>query len=154
MSRKLRACDTRGISQVIAALLLVGIAVSAAVLLYVYSAGLSERLGTGGGQQVAEQLILAGYNWSGTPGILTGVIRNVGQTSVDVGGADVFLNGVRVNGGLGGGCQSTTLNPSQSCSFQFSVPAGVWTAGAAYSLRLVTPSGGIFSYPVIQGGSA
>jgi hypothetical protein len=33
------------------------------------------------------------------------------------------------------------------------LPVGSWISGAAYSLRLVTPGGGIFSYSVIQGGS-
>lgn len=153
MSGASRFLGSRGVSQVIAALLLIAIVVAAAVLLYAYSLGLSGRLGSGGGQQIAERLILAAYRWSGNPGVLTGVVKNVGQTSIDVGGTDVFLSAVRINGGLGGGCGSATLDPSQSCSFQFTLPVGSWISGAAYSLRLVTPSGGIFSYSVIQGGS-
>jgi flagellin-like protein len=148
-----RCLGSRGVSQVIAALLLIAIVVAAAVFLYVYSLGLSGRLGNGGGQQIGERLILAVYRWSGNPGVLTGVVKNVGQTSLGLGGTDVFLSAVRINGGLGGGCASVTLDPSQSCDFQFAVPAGSWISGAAYSLKLVTPSGGIFSYSVIQGGS-
>ena len=153
MSGGSRCLGSRGVSQVIAALLLIAIVVAAAMFLYVYSLGLSGRLGSGSGQEIAERLILAVYRWSGNPGVLTGVVKNVGQTSLDVGGTDVFLSAVRINGGLGGGCASVTLDPSQSCSFQFAVPSGSWISGAAYSLRLVTPSGGIFSYSVIQGGS-
>ena len=143
----------RGVSQVIAALMLIAIAVAAAVLLYVYSLGVSERLGTGGGQQVKEGLILAAYRWSGNPGIISGTIKNVGQSSIDAGRTDVFLHGMPVIGGLGGSCTSAILNPTESCDFQFTVPAGSWTTGAIYQLKLVTPSGGVFSYPVTQAGS-
>jgi flagellin-like protein len=143
----------RGISTVVVALLLIAITVSASVLLYLFATGVTERLGTGGGDQLREQMILASYRWEGNPGTVSGVIKNVGTSTVDVGRADVFLRGVQVSGGLGGACAGAVLNPSETCAFQFSVPNGSWTSGAAYNLRIVMPTGSIMSFSIIQGQS-
>ena len=61
-----RHFNNRAVSQIIAALLLIAIAVAAAILLYVFSIGLLGSLGSGGGQQTKEQLILEAYSWSGS----------------------------------------------------------------------------------------
>ena len=60
-----RHFNNRAVSQVIAALLLIAIAVAAAILLYVFAIGLLGTLGVGGGQQTKEVLILEAYNWEG-----------------------------------------------------------------------------------------
>ena len=143
----------RGVATIVVALLLIAITVSASVLLYLFATGVTGRLGTGGGEQLKEQLILATYRWEGNPGTVSGVIRNVGTGTVDVGRADVFVSGVQVGGGLGESCAGAALKPSESCSFQFNVPSGSWISGAAYNLRIVTPTGGIMSFSIIQGQS-
>jgi flagellin-like protein len=141
--------NNRAVSQVIAALLLIAIAVAAAILLYVFSIGLLGSLGSGGGQQTKEQLILEAFNWP-TSGDLTGSFRNVGTATINIGGADVFINGLQ--GTLT--CSTATLTPTGSCTFTVTVPAGTYNPGGAYSLKVVTPSGGVFSYSVIYGGAS
>lgn len=150
-----RHFNNRAVSQVIAALLLIAIAVAAAILLYVFSIGLLGSLGSGGGQQTKEQVIMEAYQWTGTvPGTLTLTFRNVGPAAVDMENADVFVNGIKQP------ATTTTCNqvldPGESCSYSFTVDDGGVTlvAGAAYPLKIVTPTGGVFSYSIIQGGSS
>ena len=148
--------NNKAVSQVIAALLLIAIAVAAAILLYVFSIGLLGSLGTGGGQQTKEQLIMEAYQWSGgVPGTLTLTFRNVGPAPIAMGTADVFVNGI-IQSAPGGTCTGT-LNPGISCSYAFLVTSAGGTTlvgGAAYPLKIVTPTGGVFSYSIIQGGSS
>ncbi len=70
----------RGISTIIAALLLIAIAIAAGVLLYVFSIGLIGSLQGAGGQQVKDQVIMEAYKWSGTT--LTLNLRNTGSTTI------------------------------------------------------------------------
>jgi flagellin-like protein len=152
-----RHFNNRGVSQVIAALLLIAIAVAAAILLYVFAIGLLGSLGSSGGQQTKQQLILEAYNWDFTtpPGTITGTVRNVGSSSIDASTVDVFVNGIASAApGLGGLCASATLTPGGSCDFSFAPGTGTYVAGAAYPLKLVTAAGGVFSYSVIAGGSS
>jgi FlaG/FlaF family flagellin (archaellin) len=151
-----RHFNNHGVSQVIAALLLIAIAVAAAILLYVFAIGLLGSLGTGGGQQTKEQLIMEAYNWDttgGPPGSLTLTVRDVGPSSIDAGHADIFVNGVPQ---AATGC--SVLSPGDSCvigPFTVSTTGGTTiTSGAAYPLKIVTPTGGVFSYSIIAGGSS
>ena len=57
--------NEKGVSPVIAVLLMIAIAVAAAILVYVWSMGIIGTLTGGGGQQVKEQVILTRIN--GTP---------------------------------------------------------------------------------------
>jgi flagellin-like protein len=149
-----RHFSNRGVSQVIAALLLIAIAVAAAILLYVFAIGLLGSLGSSGGQQTKQQLIMEAYNWDTTGNSITLTVRNVGSASIDASATDIFVNGVPVTGGFSGAC-ATTLTPGASCSDSFAPPTGTtYISGAAYPLKLVTPDGGVFSYSVICGGSS
>jgi flagellin-like protein len=143
-----RHFNNRGVSQVIAALLLIAIAVAAAILLYVFAIGLLGSLGSGGGQQTKEQLIMEAYNWNATSLQLT--MRNVGPAAINGHDTDVFVNGIS-QGTLG--C-SSTLGPGESCSVTLGVSGFTPVPGAAYPLKLVTPSGGVFSYSIIAGGAS
>ena len=149
-----RHFNNKAVSQVIAALLLIAIAVAAAILLYVFSIGLLGSLGTGGGQQTKEQLIMEAYQWTGAPpGSLTLTFRNVGPAPIAMATADVFVNGIK-QPATSGTC-AATLNPGDSCSYTFTVAFGATlVGGAAYPLKIVTPTGGVFSYSIIQGGSS
>jgi flagellin-like protein len=151
-----RHFSNRGVSQVIAALLLIAIAVAAAILLYVFAIGLLGSLGSSGGQQTKQQLIMEAYNWDSSSDTIVLTLRNVGSSSIDAGATDVFVNGVQQLNGLGGACAGKTLTPGESCGASFTAPAGAssYVPGAAYPLKLVTPDGGVFSYSIIDGGSS
>ena len=148
-----RHFNNRAVSQVIAALLLIAIAVAAAILLYVFAIGLLGSLGSSGGQQTKEQLIMEAYSFP-IAGPLAVTVRNVGSASINVGGSDFFINGIV--GTLGGGCVGATLTPAGgSCAGTVTLTGyGSLTSGAAYPLKIVTPDGGVFSYSVIFGGSS
>jgi flagellin-like protein len=146
-----RHFSQRGVSQVIAALLLIAIAVAAAILLYVFAIGLLGNLGSSGGAQTKEQLIMEAYNWPAT-GSITLTVRNVGSAAVDAENTDVFVNGL-ASGTLSGCGTLTPLGGHCTATVNPASGSGSFTAGAAYPLKLVTPDGGVFSYSVICGGS-
>ena len=148
-----RHFNNRAVSQIIAALLLIAIAVAAAILLYVFSIGLLGSLGTGGGSQTREQLILEAYRF-GTSG-MTVTLRNVGTSSINIGSADFFYAGVPQTNAPAATCTGT-LTPTQGCSMTFAViqpTAGSLVPNTAYPLKVVTPDGGVFSYAVIFQGT-
>lgn len=152
-----RHFNNRAVSNIIAALLLIAIAVAAAVLLYVFSIGLLGSLGSSGGQQTKEQVIMEAYNWA-APACPTASIsltlRNVGPASVnlsgDSGGADFFVNGSPMT--FSG--TDTALAPGSSTSGTLGGNVSPCISGAAYPLKIVTPTGGVFSYSVIAGSAS
>ena len=144
-----RRFGNRAVSHVIATLLLIAITVSAAVLVYTFAIGLLGSLETIGGQQMSEQLMLEAYSWSSSA--ITGSFRNVGSSPIPLGQADVFVNGITA-GHPGGGCAGPTLAPQQSCAFVITT-SGAYVMGAMYSMKVVTPVGGVFTYPVTYGAS-
>jgi flagellin-like protein len=152
-----RHFNNRAVNQIIAALLLIAIAVAAAILLYVFSIGLLGSLGSGGGQQTKEQLIMEAYHWDFSGGTISITLRNVGPAAINAVDTDVFVNGLSA-GTLGNGGTPacvTDLAPGASCGADITVPSGFTpVSGAAYPLKLVTPSGGVFSYSVIAGGAS
>jgi flagellin-like protein len=129
----------KALSPVIATLLMVAIAVAAAIITYVWAMGLLGGLMGTGGTQVKEQLILEAYNWNGTS--LSLIFRNVGSTEVKI--AAIYLEG-------------TSLNPTASTvsianTVSYSLTTGSYTSGAAYTLKVVTATGGTFSFSVVCG---
>lgn len=75
----------------------------------------------------------------------------MGQVPIDIGHADFFINGVPVP--RSGSC-ITTLAPQQECVFVLPAQSATFVAGAAYPFKIVTPSGGQFSYTMICGGAS
>jgi flagellin-like protein len=149
-----RHFSNRGVSQVIAALLLIAIAVAAAILLYVFAIGLLGNLGSSGGAQTKEQLIMEAYHWNmpTSPGTIALTVRNVGSAAIDAQHTDVFVNGILASKDTG--CDTTLTPLGGKCTVNITPGSGTYTAGAAYPLKLVTPDGGVFSYSVIAGGSS
>jgi flagellin-like protein len=145
--------NNRAVSQVIAALLLIAIAVAAAVLVYVFSIGLLGSLSSSGGQQTKQQLIMEAYDWSGGTtcgaGNLCLSVRNVGSASILVGSADVFVNGVKASATA----TDATLAPQASTLLTIVTPTftPALAQGAAYTIKVVTPDGAVFSYSAIYG---
>ena len=146
-----RLKSKKAISPVIAVLLMVAIAVAASILVYVWSMGLVGALQGTGGQQTREQLIVEAYNAKTFPWTL--YIRNVGPTNVQV--SAVYVEGVTAN--FGG---ATTLIPGATGSLTLTFATGTGAGqvsinpGAAYTVKIVTTSGAVFSYSVIAGRAA
>lgn len=143
-----RHFNNRAVSQIIAALLLIAIAVAAAILLYVFSIGLLGSLGSGGGQQTKEQLIMEAYSWSSNS--LTLTVRNVGPAAINIAGADIFVNGVAIATNPFTG----TLTPQAAQTATLNVAAASCVSGVAYVVKVVTPDGAVFSYSAIDGASS
>ena len=131
-----------------AVLLVIAVTVGAAILRYVFAIG-AVSLTTGGGQQVAEQLILESYSWNVNSNQLTGSFKNVGTTPIALDSADVFISSTPVT--LTAATQ--TINPQQSTTFTVTIgSSGSFVQGVAYTLKIVTASGAIFSYTIVFGG--
>jgi len=137
--------NRKAVSPVIATLLMIAIAVAAAILVYVWSMGLVGTLQGTGGQQTKEQLIMEAYDAKSSSSQWTLHIRNVGPTNSTI--VAVYVEGTSVD--IGGG--PVSLNPGESKSVTLSnIPTTV-KAGAAYTVKVITSSGAVFSYSVIAG---
>ncbi len=135
----------RAVSPVIATLLMIAVAVAASIIVYVWSIGLLGTLMGGGGSQTREQLILEAYSWT-AGGTLTFTVRNVGSATVTV--ASMYLGGSALTTGA-----ALTVSIGSATQIYSATPAGTYTSGAAYSLKLVSTTGGVFSFSVIDGSS-
>ena len=135
--------NRKAVSPVIAVLLMIAIAVAASILVYVWSMGLIGTLQTGGGQQVREQIELDAYSWNSTSGSMDLYLRNVGSSSVEVDA--IYIEGaLKANPG-------TVLNVLGPAT-KITVNSGTsYTAGVAYSIKVITKTGGVFSFSCIYG---
>jgi flagellin-like protein len=143
----------RGISTIIAALLLIAIAIAAGVLLYVFSMGLIGSLQGTGGQQTKDQLIMEAYNWQ-TSGSLIVNLRNTGGTTLNLAAADFYLGGV-ITGTPTLCSGSSSVGPQAACTVTITPPASMsYSSGVAYVLKIGLPDGGVMSYAVVDGSAA
>lgn len=127
-------------------LLMVAVAISMAILAYVWSIGLTGTLMGGGGSQVREQLILESYRWD-VGGQLTLNLRNVGTTAVTV--AALYVGGTLQTSS---GFENQPINVGTSFSGAWP-PAGSFSAGVAYVLKVVTQTGSVTTSALIYGGA-
>lgn len=134
----------KAVSPVIATLLMIAVAVAASVIVYVWSAGLLGTLMGGGGAQVKEQVILEAYQWPST-NVLTVYLRNVGASEVKI--AAIYVGGVAATSGA-----AITLAVKSSTAVGLA-PSGTITIGTAYVVKVVTETGGVFSFSCIAGSS-
>ncbi len=174
--------DTRrpsfGVSPIIATLLLIAITVAAGVIVYVFVSGAIGNLtGGGGGQQTAQQLELTAYASSTSAtscGSLTATtgscivisFKNTGSSSATI--DSIYINGVALTvvptiPDTAPSSYCTTIGVDQDCNGLGL--ANVATTGDGYSgvpslvggssntLKIVTATGGIFSYTIIAGSS-
>ena len=136
----------KALSPVIATLLMVAIAVAEAIITYVWSMGLLGGLMGTGGSQTKEQLIVEAYDWR-TSGTLLFTLRNVGSAHVTV--ASVYVEGTSYSfGGMG------TVSIGTTSQLTVSPPGGSYTAGASYVLKVITNTGGTFTFSVVCGKAA
>jgi hypothetical protein len=79
-------------------------------------------------------------------------LRNVGPANVEF--ADVFVNGI-VQTPAGSGCMAgtpPTLAVGSSCVMTITTVSGFTiSSGVAYTAKIVTKDGAVFSYAVIAG---
>jgi flagellin-like protein len=140
----------KGVSEILAATLLITITVSAATIFYLYSSNLLGSLTGAQPQsgQYSNQITLEYYDWTKLTN-LTLTVRNVGSGLANI--AAYYVNGIKYTP-TGGTCTSTaTLQPQQSCKVTLTIAAGSALSGVAYSVRVVTKDGGVFSYSCIAG---
>jgi flagellin-like protein len=138
--------NRKAVSPVIATLLMIAIAVAAAILVYVWSMGLVGTLQGTGGQQTREQLIMEAYDATSSTSWKL-YIRNVGPASISV--TAVYVEGVPAAFSLN---PTGPISPGKSANLTVTVPASLTLAsGAAYTAKIVTSSGAVFSYSVIYG---
>ena len=146
----------RGISTIIAALLLIAIAIAAGVLLYVFSIGLIGSLQGSGGQQVKDQVIMEAYNWQ-TAGSLVLQLRNTGSTTVNLSTADFYVGGILL-GTPTFVCTvpatTTSMGPGGACQATLTAASGSYSAGVAYAIKLSLADGGVMSFSAIDGSAA
>lgn len=140
--------------------MMIAIVVAGGLLVYVYSSGLLGSLqGAQSQKPYTNQMALEFYNWP-TSNLhnLTLYLRNTGTGRAVL--ADFFVNGAAVTlSSSKGSCftytaTTTFLAPSGTCVAILTIPVGVTiTAGYAYSVRLVTRDGSVFTYTLIAGQS-
>ena len=133
-----------GASPILAGLLMISLAVSSAILTYVWVFSLQGGLMTAGGSQVKEQLVVEAYNW--TNATLRMSVRNVGKATVTV--SSVYLGGNIQSSGLEN--QAIPVFGLMEKSWS---PTGSFAAGAGYTVKIVTVTGAVFVAPLINGGS-
>jgi len=144
--------------------MMIAIVLAAALVLYSYSSGLLGSLqGAQPQQPYANQITLEFYDWPNSGGtypnnmhILTLYLRNTGTGRAIL--ADFFVNGTSVTlNSTKGSCftyTATLLAPTFPCVAILTIPSGVTiTAGYAYSVKLVTRDGSVFTYTLIAGQS-
>jgi flagellin-like protein len=171
--------DTRrpsqGVSPIIATLLLIAIAVAAGVIVYVFVSGTIGNLTAGGGgQQTAQQIELTAYAFSplsGNPSSINGnasvtcpciiaSIKDAGGSSVSI--DSIFFDGVKLTPSAAtvitlstGGNSNILLDEAGGSGtgvHYTGLPASV-TGGSSNTLKIVSTTGGLFSYTVTAGSS-
>jgi archaeal type IV pilus assembly protein PilA len=131
----------RGISPIIATLLLILIAIAAGVVVYAYVIGF-----VGQNQTSAPQTETLAINaWTFAGGNLTIFVQNTGQSQINVTQAFVYsTSGTLISGNvsLGSGAQGTgyVINPGEAVAVVAKGMSGV-TKGQYYKVEVVTKDG-------------
>lgn len=145
--------NRKAVSPVIATLLVIAIAVAAAILVYVWSMGLIGSLQSGGGEQVTEQLSLDVYSWNAT-GNLAMTVRNVGAADVNVSNIYVETDaGIETFDGATVAGTSSQVDIGDTETFTMAPTVSNITPGKQYTIKIVTQSGGTFTYSAIAGSA-
>ena len=147
----------KGVAEIIAALLLVCITLSAGIMLAVYASGLMGRLDVPRSQPYEEQLALDYYSWpyvaGSNPGSLEIIVRNDGVATTIL--ADFFIQGSLepASGVTFSSCPSSpSVTVQTTCTITLAVPSGLTvTQGTAYIVKLVTKDGAIFTFSCVYG---
>jgi len=146
----------RAVSQIIAALLLVCITVSAAALFATYASGLMGKILTPvTAQPYTEQFSVEYYAWNTTSSLIVHV-RNTGSATVNLSTADYFLSGIKLTTAPTFSCvspaTSTAVGPTGACSLTWSSLTS-YSSGIAYVLKIVLTDGSTFTFSLIAGNT-
>jgi flagellin-like protein len=155
----------RGVSVIVATLILIAITVAAAIVVYVFVGGLAGSLTQNGGQPVTEKLIIQSYNFQLNPGscncldqVLEIFILNPGPSSTKI--SAVYFDGNLVTAGPGMNGIGT-LPTTAGTQFAIATNAYTWFALTSTSIVTSTTGGSIYfgngaaalqTYPVTQVG--
>jgi len=135
-----RELRSKGISPVIAVLLLIVIAVAAAILTYVWLTGYMGTLqAQSGGQQLQERIRVEAVQGAGSDTLIV-YFRNIGKTKVTIDAAYLInaTNGNVIASETGIGA---TLDPGDSDSAKIDTRGVTWEDGATYIVKVVTETG-------------
>ena len=141
----------KGISPIIATLLLIAIAVAAGIVVYVFVTGLAGNLTTGGGQQTTERLQMQSYNFMLSPQacacaeqIVQMFVLNSGSASTTI--STVYYDGILMTLGTpltaGGAIVDKNYFPVPSSSLvnDFTTAACTATNGPAANICFTSAS--------------
>jgi len=146
----------KGVSPVIAVLLMIAITIAIGVLVYVWISGLAGSLTKGGGSQVTEQLELVAYDFTNLEQCKI-YIKNTGSVKVNI--AEVYFNGTKLSNTTastptsGYYAYTEHTNSSLDVGETAAILIGVSDAqsGVSYIIKVVTESGAVFTFTVVAG---
>jgi len=134
--------NKRGVSEIIASLMLVLIVTSAGVVAYSYSIGAFSsstslfQLDTNQKEEQAQERFAIIAVWSNTPNQLNLTVLNYGQIDLTI--DMVYINSTSVGSYLGG--RSTTIGKSALVQVSFTSPVTI-QAGSTYEIVVVSTRG-------------
>ena len=135
----------RGVSPVIAVLLLIAIAVATGILVYVWVTGLAGTLQTSGGQQTAEQLQLVAYDWS--TDTLKLYLKNPTGLTITVDKVYIIYGTTITEKDI----TDVNINAGQTGTVSVDTSSLGLTSGASYTVKVVTKSGAVFVFNLRYG---
>jgi len=142
----------KGVSPVIAVLLMIAITIAIGVLVYVWISGLAGSLTKGGGSQVTEQLELVAYDFRDLNQCKI-YIKNTGSVKVNI--DEVYFNGTKLNyttastPNSGEYAGTTSLDVGETAAIVIGVSDA--RSGVSYIIKVVTKSGAVFTFTVVAG---
>ena len=145
--------NNRAVAEVIGALLMITLAVTAGVVVYVYSSGLIGTLyGAKVQQPYEEHLSLDYYAWTlrSNNGTVTLTLRNTGSAQVTL--ADFFIAGNAITNPTVG-CSNKLVQVNSACLITLQYSGLQFTQGISYNVEAVSIDGAIFSFACIAGTS-
>ncbi|MEN3056480.1 MAG: archaellin/type IV pilin N-terminal domain-containing protein [Candidatus Methanosuratincola petrocarbonis] len=140
MNFKLPKCK-KGVSPIIATLLLIVIAVAAAVVTYSFVMGFIGTSTNPSGQQ--GQLTYDAYTFDADSGTLSVYIRNTGTKTVTI--QNCYVNGIQNSTSLVG---TTTIAPGAVERINATDYTGI-TSGVGYTVRFVCTDGTILEFTAV-----
>lgn len=130
--------------------MLIAISVTGSFLLYAYAAGVFGSLQAGQPKQsYMDQIALEFYDWT-DPSVLKLQVRNVGSANIQI--VDIVISGTIVTTVTWGTCTSGSLPVQASCFIQLTTPGSLLPtlrSGYAYSVSIITSSGGKISFSAV-----
>lgn len=151
--------NNRGISEIVATLMIITIAIAGGIIVYVYSSGIFGSLqGAQPQQSYTDHISLEYYDWTKMTS-LDITVRNTGTSVLTI--VDFFVGNstwnMRVDPAgpsvvFGAGCSSPKgqLNPQGVCKITLTnIPT--LTRSSGYALKIITRTGAAFTYTLIPG---